>query len=478
MKGSSITTKLRYIITAACLAAIFLTTSALLVYQWTTYTRDAPNALILRARILALNAGAALAFKNVGDATEILNSFHLDPAVTCAVIFDEDGAIFASYNLPAHQTKTIPVRKALAPEHEITQDQITIWAPIEMQGKHLGTLAFSRSLRDLTARLRLSMEIAVIVMLVTAGFAFWLSHLLQGVVSAPILKLTALARRVTENNDFEVATEINTDGEIGVLSSAFAQMLRALRERDQKIRSHAGDLEQKVAERTELLANTNRDLQMFGYSVSHDLRAPLRSILGYTEMLAETEGSRLTEEGRGYLTRVQKNAGKMEDLIESLLRFSRLDKNVLVKSRVDMAAIVKEVVEDLRFQSKDRNIQITIDPMLPEGDGEPALVRQVWANLIGNAFKFTQARNPASIIIGGKMDPGSLNTYFVQDNGVGFDMQHASKLFMVFERLHSEGEFEGSGIGLATVQRILQRHNGRIWAEAKSGEGATFYFSL
>lgn len=478
MKGRSITTKLRIIITGACMAAILLTTCAILSYQLYRYKEDVSSALILRARIFAMNTSAAVAFQNSADAAEVLNAFRLDSAVTSAAIFDDKGELFAEYRAPGRSGKSITPTTDRNAHFMFTDDRIVVWSPIQQQDKWLGTLAFSRTLDELNTRIREFTAIALLVAAITVGCAYWASHFLQGLVSTPLLRLTAVARRVTEERDFKVSVDLNADGEVAILSQAFGEMLRALHDRDKQIRSHAQDLEMKVAERTAQLERSNRDLQMFGSTVSHDLRTPLRGIMGFSEMLAENSHGHLDAGETECLGRIQKNVHKMENLIEGLLRFSRLGKDSLVKSDVDMAGLVKEVVDELTVHQKGRTINFSILQAMPTAHAEPSLVRQVWANLIGNALKFSSGRNPALISIGVFQVDGGPPAYFVRDNGVGFDPQHATKMFGMFERFHSDREFEGSGIGLASVHRIVERHGGRIWAESKPGEGATFYFTL
>ncbi len=477
MKGRSITAKLRFLITSACVAAILVSSVSLVTYQLYRYKRDTSASLGLRARILALNASAALAFQNAADAEEQLNVFQLDPAVTSACIFDQSGNRFAEYHAAGRSIENIPADPNPLAHFEFSKDRITLWSPIEQQGKLLGMFAFSRTLDELRTRVRESSLIALLVAVLTAAFAFWLSHLLQGLVSTPLLKLTKVAQRVTEQKDFQVSADVSADAEIAILGNAFNDMLSALHERDRLIRSHATDLEVKVAERTSQLEQTNKDLQMFGYSVSHDLRTPLRSILGFSEALEEVDGTHLTEEGAEHLRRIRRNAEKMNALIDGLLTFARLGNQSVVKLAVDMTALTREVIDDLRFQQKEREITTEVLE-LPQAQGDPALLRQVWANLIGNAFKFTSNLPAAIIRIGSRLSEEGHVVYFVQDNGAGFDMAHSARLFRVFERLHSAREFEGTGIGLAAVHRILQRHGGKIWAESTPGHGATFYFEV
>ena len=225
------------------------------------------------------------------------------------------------------------------------------------------------------------------------------------------------------------------------------------------------------------LEAANRELEAFSYSVSHDLRAPLRHVQGYVEMLAMATKDQLPDKARRYLGIINDAAMEMGQLIDDLLAFSRTARTEMNKSWVDMDALVAESIRMLEMATKDRDIQWRIQP-LPRAYGDAALVRQVWANLVGNAIKYSRTRSPAVIEVGVLQEGSAPPVFFVRDNGVGFDMQHTRKLFGVFQRLHRAEEFEGTGIGLATVQRIVLRHGGRIWADAAPGRGATFFFTL
>jgi len=224
------------------------------------------------------------------------------------------------------------------------------------------------------------------------------------------------------------------------------------------------------------LEASNKDLEAFSYSVSHDLRAPLRAIVGFTKMLEGAHSKDLTGEGRRLLGVVAKSAQKMGALIDDLLEFSRSGRAALRLGPVDPAGLARDVFAELRKTCPERKVEATFGP-LPPAEADPALLRQVFANLISNAVKYTRPRDVARVEVGGA-SAGTENIYWVKDNGVGFDPEYAHKLFGVFQRLHSESEFEGTGVGLAIVHRIVQRHGGRVWAEGKMNEGAAFYFTL
>ncbi|MDB6007686.1 MAG: Aerobic respiration control sensor protein ArcB [Prosthecobacter sp.] len=246
---------------------------------------------------------------------------------------------------------------------------------------------------------------------------------------------------------------------------------------EKKIQSLNTALEQRVLERTTQLDAANKELEAFSYSVSHDLRAPLRHVSGFVELLQRESGAALSEKSLRYLTTISQSAQRMGDLIDDLLTFSRIGKSELQKVDVNLDELVRDVMSDFQAAAMARNIVWEIHP-LPRVRADHALMRQVLVNLISNAVKFTGARDDAKIEIGSAPGPDGERVIFIRDNGAGFDPRYAAKLFGVFQRLHSSNEFEGTGIGLANVQRIIHRHGGQVWAEGAVGAGATFSFSI
>lgn len=266
-------------------------------------------------------------------------------------------------------------------------------------------------------------------------------------------------------------------GEIGGLMAAIDRDFGLIQQQRALIGKLNADLERRVTERTAELEAANKELESFSYSVSHDLRMPLRHISGYIGLLRNETAGRLSTEAERYLDVVSESSRNMGQLIDDLLAFSRMGRMELSEAPVNLDALVRETIEALASETRGRNIRWNLAP-LPEVLGDAAMLRQVFANLVGNAIKYTRTRDPAQIEIGSAGQVDGRHVLFVRDNGVGFDMQYAGKLFGVFQRMHRPDQFEGNGIGLANVRRIVARHGGRVWAEAAEDRGAAFYFTL
>jgi signal transduction histidine kinase len=290
------------------------------------------------------------------------------------------------------------------------------------------------------------------------------SWLLRRGVLQPIARLQQATRHVAAGNlDFVLG--LRGDDEIGELSRNFDAMTRSLRS------SFA-----QIGHSNQALAVLNEELEAFSYSVSHDLRGPLRSMDGFALVLLEDYGDKLDEEGKDALQRIRAASQRMGNIIDDLLRLSQVTRAELNVTRVDLSAIVREIADAMDREQSGRSVQWAIEAGLSVR-ADPALMRIAMQNLLQNAWKFT-GRTDRPLIRVGALERDARTVVFVADNGVGFDMAHAGKLFGAFQRLHHAGDFPGTGIGLAIVRRIIRRHEGKIWAEAKEGEGATFFFSL
>jgi light-regulated signal transduction histidine kinase (bacteriophytochrome) len=322
-------------------------------------------------------------------------------------------------------------------------------------------------------------------MLLALAMSAWL----QRAISAPLMALRDLSRQVVETRDFSLRAPADRKDELGDLAEAFNGMLAEIERRTSALeRSNAtlaqaeealsrlnAELEERVAQRTQQLEAANKELESFSYSVSHDLRAPVRAIAGFSKMLAESQGDRLDAEGQRKLDIVRSEAARMGALIDDLLAFARLGRQSVQKAQVDMEELVRINFEAIR-NTGGGDPQLHLGA-LPKAFGDRSLLAQVWINLLSNAVKFSSKREHPTIEVSSVSDSRE-HTYFVRDNGAGFDPKYGEKLFGVFQRLHHTDDFPGTGVGLALVHRIVTRHGGRVWAEGEPGKGATFYFTI
>jgi len=289
-----------------------------------------------------------------------------------------------------------------------------------------------------------------------------------------------LTRENARRRQAEAALQrINEELELRVKqrTAELTQVLTGYKQAEQEIKKLNEDLELRVVERTAQLETANKELEAFSYSVSHDLRAPLRHIGGFVEMLREEASFAMNDKSRQYLQVIRDSARQMGRLIDNLLAFSRMTRAEMKHMRVSMDELVREVMAETQSGTAGREIEWQIDT-LPVVEGDRSMLKQVWVNLISNAVKYTRLREHARLEIRCAKNPGQEWQFSVRDNGTGFDMRYVDKLFGVFQRLHRSEEFEGTGIGLANVRRIVHRHGGRTWAEGAVNEGATFYFTI
>lgn len=332
---------------------------------------------------------------------------------------------------------------------------------------------------------------ALIAFLVTVPLSLLLCWwLVMHYLAVPVNDLALGAERVARGQ-LDTVVPVRGEDELGILANVFNQMTAQLRqtldglhqeilEREKaelELQQQGEHLEELVDERTAALASTNEELEAFSYSVSHDLRAPLRHINGYLGLLRERIEPLLDEQSQYYFNATTESTKQMGTLIDDLLLFSRMGRQEMYTRQIDFGALVQEVIQEYAPETEGRDIHWQISD-LPVVTGDRAMLRIVMVNLIANALKFTRPRQHAEIEIGCMAETQDSRVFFVRDNGVGFDMQYVSKLFGVFQRLHLTDDFEGTGIGLANVQRIINRHGGRIWAEGEVDLGATFYFTI
>jgi signal transduction histidine kinase len=340
----------------------------------------------------------------------------------------------------------------------------------------LSRIRYVSSNRELRRRDSLDMGVEVILddrkYFINSGRRQILDLLLS-TYEAAIKKHEELSHAQTKLQAFAERLEQEVEKRTAALQTEIAERRRA----EDNVRRLNADLERRVQERTAELATANTELEAFSYSVSHDLRAPLRHLDGFAQLLLKSAAGQLDDKSAHYVHTIANAALTMGALIDDLLAFSRTGRAEMRRQRVELSQLVKGVQEELASAEKDRRITWDIG-LLPVVDADPALLRQVLVNLLSNALKFTRPRPEARVEVGTSASESGETVIFVRDNGVGFDPTYVDRLFGVFQRLHRDDEFEGTGIGLANVRRIIQRHGGRVWAEGQVDQGATFYFSL
>lgn len=476
------------IILVTSVASIVFMRLVFFTYEFLTFRHTTIQQLSTVGQVIAANSTAALAFDNQNDAADILTALKTNRHIVAAALYNKSGQLFAKYpaEIPDSSLPTAPGKAGYHYEHL----SLIGFEPVVQGDRTLGMLYLQLDTGVIMDEwLRNTIVLAVVAVAIAIVVAYFLSKTLQKQISQPILSLAGTARDITDHRDFSIRAKKPGNDEIGLLTDAFNQMLTEIQAQDQAIRVDIAkrkeaeekvsqlnaELELRVAKRTAELETANQELEAFSYSISHDLRAPLRAVDGFSQAVMEDYGELLPEGGLRYLQTIRDGAQRMGMLIDDLLAFSRLSRQPVSKQEVDTARLVSNVLEELKPQHEGREVEIRMGD-LPPYQGDAALLKQVWINLLSNAFKYSRDRKPAVIEIGSKRENGE-NIYFVRDNGAGFDMKYAHKLFGVFQRLHRSEDFEGTGVGLAIVQRVINRHGGRIWADAAPGKGATFYFT-
>ena len=490
----SIRHKLIGMVLVTTLTALFVALIAIIAYDLRAYHRSVLANLGTQAELLGQTTASALAFDDVTVATENLALLRLQPRVQAAAVYTARGQRFATYVRPG-----VPLGAPDLPQVDgevVSGRQVELFRRIVSGGEIVGTV-YLRADYEFFDRLLDYLGIAVAVTLLAMLVAYLMSAWLQRIVTRPLLSVAGIAREVIDRNDFSRRAAKLSNDEVGVLVDSFNGMLteierrtgelqvtnteleRQVAERDraeQEIVKLNSQLEDRVRDRTAQLEVANQELEAFAYSVSHDLRAPLRAIDGFSQALVDDFPTEAPEEARRYVTRIRLATARMGQLIEGLLNLSRVSRGAMERADVDLSEIARQFVAELQQREPERQVDVSIwDDVHAEGD--PRLLRAVLENLIGNAWKFSARAERPRIEIGALRVRGN-RTYFVRDNGAGFDMRFANNLFQPFQRLHATQEFSGTGIGLATVKRIVKRHGGKIWADAEVGKGAAFYFTL
>jgi signal transduction histidine kinase len=485
LKNIPVKQQLILMICAISFISLLMASSAFVLYDRYSYKEHLVHETTILARIIASRSATAVAYNDVYQARENLDSLGIDAMLVSACIKTESGQLVAMYSREHFQAaenagKPIDGVVCLADQSFISRydgKYLDLIQPILWEGtQKIGQLHLRVSLSELDRRFTAFTVVMLLIVLLVSMVAIGLSSKIQAFISAPLLALTQTANTINRFKDYSLRARTDREDELGQLVQAFNSMLDTI-ELQNRALLHANEhLEDEVHARTSELRVTNRELEAFTYSVSHDLRSPLRSVDGFSAALLEDCGELLDSVGRDYIARIRAASQRMGNLIDSLLHLSRVSRQDMQVSAVDLAQLSQEIVEGLSAAQLNRSVEFVCpDTLMAQGDRD--LLRIVLENLLNNAWKYTGKIDSPRVELCAYERDGE-QVFCVMDNGAGFDMKYVDKLFGPFQRLHRDQEFEGLGIGLATVARIIHRHGGEIWAEALVDQGAVFYFTL
>jgi len=459
--------------------ALLLACAGFFAYDQVTFRAGLVHTLSAQAQIIASNSDSAILFGDPQAAFETLSALKSSPHVASAGILTMDQRPFAQYARDTND-ELISLPSLGADQIEASRfgsTHVFLIRKIMSEGRPVGFVYIRADLRELDERLKRYAIIAVAVLAISLFVAMIISSAFSRSVAQPIIHLAEIARGVSRNKDFGVRVTLTGEqNELAVLIESFNEMLQEIQQRDSQLQKAHGELEQRVAERTRELVLANRELEAFSYSVSHDLLGPLDALNGFSYLLSKQYGASLEESGKQLIEHIRASGKRMVELIDDLLNLSRITTSVMQAGKVDLSEVARSVIGELRQIQPHRSVEIGIFPT-PEAQGDARLLRIVIENLLRNSWKYTSTHSAAKIEFASQLKDGQV-VYFVRDDGVGFDPRSVGRLFQPFQRLHSSAEFTGNGIGLATVQRIVRRHGGDIWAEGAIEKGSTFYFTL
>lgn len=471
-RTGSISTRLTIMNMLVSGVALLLACAGFFTYDQITFRQGLLRTLSAQAQIVGSNSVSAILFNDPQAATSTLSALQSSPNISAAGIFTRDGHPLAQYSRDtANDITNIP--------HLETKEMQGYWSRgnhvvlvrrIMSEGKPIGFVYLRASLAEIDRRLRRYALIALGVLLVSLVAANLVSSSFRRSVADPISQLAEAAQRISREKNYSM--QVNPpaqQNELAVLVNSFNEMLSELH------KTH-DELEQRVSERTRDLVSSNRELEAFSYSVSHDLRGPLDAINGFSYLLLERFGTGLGKQQRELVENIRESSRRMTGLIDDLLNLSRVTSSAMRSEDVDLTALAQSIMEELRVSSPERKVEFVMAPKA-EVVGDARLLRILMDNLLRNSWKYTSHHDRARIEFGLEHENGH-TVYFVKDDGSGFDPRSSERLFQPFQRLHSSAEFPGNGVGLATVQRIVRRHGGDVWAQAEIEKGATFFFTI
>ncbi len=459
--------------------ALVVACTAFLAYDVFLFREGLLRNLNVQAQIIGSNSVSALTFNDPKSAQSTLSALSLSSNIISAGISTPDGQRFAHYSRTGGaELVQVPALAAGNDEaHWFGLNEVVVVHTIVFQGANVGTVYIQSDLNRFYARVWQYVLILALILFASLFAARFISAYFGKAVAQPIAALSETAQTVSRQKNYSIRVmDSGAGGEVSVLIRAFNEMLEQIQRRDDELQGARVGLEKRVEERTRQLVAANRELEAFSYSVSHDLRNPLETISGFSYLLLQEYGDKLGPAGKANLQEVNDATKRMAQLIDDLLALAHASSTAMHREKVDLTQMTKSIKSELQRRQPERDVSFVISECV-SAEGDSSLLRVVMENLLNNAWKYTSGREKGRIEFGCKQESGT-TVYYVRDNGAGFDPENIDRLFKPFQRLHSKSEFPGTGVGLATVQRIIHRHGGEIWAEAKVGEGAAFYFIL
>ncbi len=469
-------TRMNFIVSAT---ALLLACISFFAYDLYSFRQSLIGSLTTEAQIIGANSVSALMFLDHQAAETTLSALKNSRHVLSCAVFDSSGQLFATYTRPGNRSKSI--QPALKPGQETARwtdgSNIILGSRIDFQGQTVGAVYILAETNEVLGHARSYGMIAVMILLLCLICALLVTSKFRRILADPLIDLAETAKIVSDRKDYSIrAMEAGEVHEVSTVVTSFNQMLTQIEEQNRELRHAKEDLEKRVEERTMELSAANKELEAFSYSVAHDLRGPLDVIGNIGFLLGVSPAVSEDESTKGLVDELLRGTGKMSDLIADLLNLSRATRVHLDVKEIDLSEMASSIVRGLQDCDPDRVAQITISPEMRVVADE-SLLCIVLENLLRNAWKYTSKVRLAEIEFG-SFEQDSRTIYFIRDNGAGFDPRLSDRLFQPFQRLHTESEFPGTGIGLATVQRVIARHGGRVWAEGDLDKGATAYFTL
>lgn len=459
--------------------ALLLAYISFLVYDLYNLRRELISATATEASIVGANSVTALLFDDKQAAENTLSALRNSPQVRAAIIFRTDGTEFARYQRDPSVSFTLDNHLALGETREYWSKgrNILMGTRIEFQGGWVGTVYLLAETGNVARRVERFGLISAGMLLICFAVALLATSTVRHLVTDPLTGLAETAQVVTRERDYSVRAKIPpSSDELSFLVQSFNEMLEQIQARDRALETTRSDLERRVEERTAELLATNKELEAFSYSVAHDLRGPLQHINNIGFLLQHSASEGLSEEGRMLVDRLLEGSKRMSVLIDDLLNLSRASSHPLHRTPIDLSHTVQTIAARLQEEGDGRKVQFKI-ARGARVIADESLMQVVLDNLLNNAWKYTSKVQDAEIEFG-YTEEASGTVFFVCDNGAGFNPRYADRLFRPFQRLHSQSEFSGTGVGLATAYRIITRHGGKIWARGSVDQGASFFFTL